>query len=312
MSRKLSIIVPIYNSEHSLSKCIESILSQNFSDFELILVNDGSSDNSHLLCKEYSSRDGRIIYISQPNGGVSSARNAGINEASGQWITFVDSDDYIGADWLDAFYKQKDADLIIQGFQVVVNGNVISKNILAETLLKGNDILQGTYDLERMPFTPIRIPWNKFFKTSIVKENHVTFKEHIHLGEDYIFVNTYLMFCKSMLILPTCNYYYVVSDCGLARKKHSIEEVLSWHLEIFTSLKMLAVKFSSYRCYNYYRKKVYVNLTRQILKSERSIKEKKREISLLKTSHDYKRLIMVSKYFYLAILPFNLIAYMHR
>ena len=92
---KVSIIVPVYNTEEYLSECIESILDQSFTDFELLLINDGSIDKSGKICDEYAKKDSRIVVIHKENGGVSSARNKGIEIAQGEWISFIDADDWI-------------------------------------------------------------------------------------------------------------------------------------------------------------------------------------------------------------------------
>lgn len=105
----ISVIVPVYNVEKYLNECIDSILSQSFSDFELILVDDGSKDSSSIICDDYAKKDSRVILIHQENAGVSSARNAGIKKACGKYIVFIDSDDWINSDYLERFIKAKDS-----------------------------------------------------------------------------------------------------------------------------------------------------------------------------------------------------------
>ncbi len=97
---QISIIVPVYNIEKYFHRCVDSILSQTFTDFELLLINDGSNDNSGAICDEYAAKDARIRVFHKENGGVSSARNLGLDNAKGEWITFVDSDDYVKPDYL--------------------------------------------------------------------------------------------------------------------------------------------------------------------------------------------------------------------
>ena len=124
----VSIIVPVYNVEKYINRCIDSILAQTFTDWECILVVDGSPDKSGEICDEYSARDSRIRVIHKPNGGVSSARNVGINLATGEWITFVDSDDFIDADSLFSMVeltKHYDADLFCFGIRITTTDNHI-------------------------------------------------------------------------------------------------------------------------------------------------------------------------------------------
>ena len=122
-SPTISVIVPVYNAEKTLRRCVDSILAQTFEDFELILINDGSKDQSGDICDEYAAKDSRVKTIHKTNGGVSSARNAGLRIAQGEYIAFIDSDDYIDNDYLLGF-KHYDADLIISGAKLIsINNN---------------------------------------------------------------------------------------------------------------------------------------------------------------------------------------------
>lgn len=226
----VSIIVPVYNVEIFLSKCIESILNQSFGDFELILVNDGSLDNSGKICDEYSLKDSRIKVYHKENGGVSSARNLGINEAKGKWISFVDADDWIEQDYCATLWnKSNEADLIyftsrhyyIDGSQKITlpkecisNSRLdIEKNIL---YLKSNDV-----SYEFFGFT-----WNKFFKLSIIKKHNIKFIEGLSVREDEIFTSTYCRYIKILSILPLVLYNYRVLNSGLTARKKTYQELL--------------------------------------------------------------------------------------
>ena len=121
-SPTISVIVPVYNAEKTLRRCVDSILAQTFEDFELILINDGSKDQSGDICDEYAAKDSRVKTIHKTNGGVSSARNAGLRIAQGEYIAFIDSDDYIDNDYLLGF-KHYDADLIISGAKLISINN---------------------------------------------------------------------------------------------------------------------------------------------------------------------------------------------
>ena len=123
----ISIIVPIYNASQYLRECIESILSQSFRDFELILINDGSTDESLSICKSYERQDDRITVISGANGGVSKARNRGLDAAKGEWITFADADDYFLDDALSTLYEramQTGTDLVLANAMKLKNGKL--------------------------------------------------------------------------------------------------------------------------------------------------------------------------------------------
>ena len=112
MIPKISVIIPVYNAEKTLHRCIDSILAQTFSDFEVLLIDDGSKDKSGEICDEYARKDSRIKVCHKENGGVSSARNMGLDNAKGEWITFVDADDYIASDFLSAI-NNNNCDFII-------------------------------------------------------------------------------------------------------------------------------------------------------------------------------------------------------
>lgn len=130
----ISIIVPVYNVEKYLNQCIESILMQTYKDFELILVDDGSTDKSGLLCDQYKDRDYRIKVIHKENGGLSDARNKGTKEAKGTYVTYIDSDDYVREDYLEVLVKLADlysADIVVTGIQCFFDGDV-PKSILSE------------------------------------------------------------------------------------------------------------------------------------------------------------------------------------
>ena len=106
---KISVIVPVYNAEKSLCRCIDSILTQTYQDFELLLIDDGSKDSSGAICDSYVAKDSRIKVFHKPNGGVSSARNLGIDNAQGEWLTFVDADDYLSYDAYELIVKKIDS-----------------------------------------------------------------------------------------------------------------------------------------------------------------------------------------------------------
>ena len=148
---KISVIVPIYNVEKWLSKCINSILAQNFKDFELILINDGSTDNSEKICYKFLDHDNRVKYFYKKNGGLSSARNLGIKKATGKYIVFIDSDDYVDKNYLQYLYEsvsKNNSQVAICNFNLVdEKGNILdtvvnrvhcawNKNVDGKTILE--------------------------------------------------------------------------------------------------------------------------------------------------------------------------------
>ena len=127
----ISVIIPIYNSEKYLSKCISSVLEQTYKDLELILVDDGSTDNSLNICNDFAERDSRIVVVHQKNAGVSAARNNGLKNAKGDFITFVDSDDYVENDWLELLFKaitEKNAEVAVCGIKLDDKQKIVECN----------------------------------------------------------------------------------------------------------------------------------------------------------------------------------------
>ncbi len=220
MMPEISVIVPVYNVEKYVGRCIDSILNQTFTDFELILVNDGSTDNSGVLCDKYAKSDDRIKVIHKKNGGVSSARNIGIDNAVGDYIMFVDSDDYIDKKMLEDMIKYRDSDIIISGLKYLdVNCNMICDNnylqftdITLELFLKEHYInMDEKYILSG--------PCNKLFKQSVLTKFVIRFNENISIFEDGLFVNEFLIKCKSITNINRSYYNYIqYSDNNLMTK----------------------------------------------------------------------------------------------
>lgn len=213
-----SVIVPVYNAEQTIEKCINSILVQSVEDFELILIDDGSADSSLLICQNYASRDSRIILFSQSNKGVSSARNKGIELSSGDYLVFVDSDDYVDPDYLSAFMTNDPADLIVGGYIFeAMDGN--SKKIVSypdETIL-----IEKDYSALREPFVEGRLNtvWGKAFKRSLVFAGSVFFYDEINMGEDTLFVVKFLKYTSEVSFISNSKYHY------LNRKGESLTSV---------------------------------------------------------------------------------------
>lgn len=200
---RYSIIVPVYNTESFIRRCIDSILAQTFNDFELILVDDGSTDNSGRICDEYAVKDKRIKVIHQNNQGVSSARKTGLNTATGEYITFVDSDDILMRDCIETFVKTSvenpDSEIIIGNIQ-----NFKSEHIDISTYRK-KCINRGIYPA----------PWGKLFKRKIFDNNIFNIPRDITVGEDML-MNIRLAFNtkNNVCIIPKQIYKYQANDNG--------------------------------------------------------------------------------------------------
>ena len=207
---KISVIVPVYNVEQFLPRCINSILAQTFTDFEVLLINDGSTDNSGRICDEYAKKDNRIRLFHKGNGGVSSARNIGLKNVKGELICFIDSDDYLDKKFLQRMVKameENDVDLVCCGcYRESTDGTLLWKRNIKTTTLY--DRRQAVIEL----FTPTSFvgwPWNKIYKASLIKENGLEFNETIKYCEDDVFVLQYILHIQKACYISDILYHYV-------------------------------------------------------------------------------------------------------
>ena len=209
MDIDISIIVPVYNVEKYLEKCIDSILNQTFKEFELILVNDGSKDSSGTICDKYTEKDSRIKVVHKKNGGLSSARNAGLSIAKGKYIGFIDSDDYINKDMYSLLYENiisTNSDIAICGFKKVYSYNDESEDILTDTkicVLNNIEALNMMYSENGVDFV---VAWNKLYKRNLFDD--LEFKDG-KLHEDEFICHQILYKSKQVVYNRTQLYYYL-------------------------------------------------------------------------------------------------------
>ncbi|WP_033542149.1 glycosyltransferase [Planococcus sp. CAU13] len=217
MNKLVSFIVPVYNAEKYLEQCIDSILNQSHERIEVILVNDGSADRSGEICNAYKKKDGRIKVLHQDNAGPSVARNRGIEAATGEYIQFVDSDDYIAPHMTETLLEtlKGGLQLVICGYQLVTREGqrVISMENFSfhrpgiyskeEFLAHFGEIYQDYY---------VHYNWNKLYITDLIRQNGLRFDEEIIRGEDLFFNLQYLEHCRKIAIISDFLYYYTTSN----------------------------------------------------------------------------------------------------
>lgn len=207
----ISVIVPIYNIEKWLQRCIDSILAQTYRDFELLLIDDGSTDSSGAICDEYAEKDSRVRIVHKPNGGVSSARNLGLDKARGEWIAFCDADDYVSPHYLKNLYEAADTenvDLVFNYAVVDCNGKA-EKESYPEKDLTLNEISVLFLHNDLIWHTST---WSKLFKSSIIKDCNIQYIEEVHIGEDALFLFTYILNCRRIKVICTCDYNYIIRN----------------------------------------------------------------------------------------------------
>ena len=219
---KVSVIVPIYKAELYIRRCIDSILLQTYKDFELILVDDGSPDKSGEICEEYAIKDNRVRVFHKINGGVSSARNLALDNAIGDFIMFVDSDDWIASDCLELCIKEihdKELDALQFGYVMVWDNrkSYIIKN--GTSILSGEDYIRNNiYNVS---------VWGGIYKIDIVKNNNLRFNEYIKYAEDQLFILSFLKNAERIMYKEVVLYYYYQNPESAVHNYQSNDILLS-------------------------------------------------------------------------------------
>lgn len=212
---KISIIIPVYNSEKYISECIDSVLKQTYTNYDLILVIDGATDNSLEICRKYATIDERIIVIEKTNGGVSSARNVGMKKANGDYLMFLDSDDYIKKDMLSKMVtsaEENKPDIIFCGYEV--NGSSLIFNDTQVLKKMGNNpsptsIIESVISIEKERI--YGYIWRNLFKKELLINNKIIFPEDIKMSEDFMFLVKVLSESKTVSIVPENLYVYRIN-----------------------------------------------------------------------------------------------------
>lgn len=216
MEEKLiSVIVPVYNGEDYLDRCIESIVNQTYKNLEIIIINDGSTDNSVKISSKWEKKDKRIKNINQKNKGVSATRNKGIDLCKGEYITFIDCDDYICNDYIETLYNEinlKKYDVVISNAIIISNGKETPFNniktpetLTSEIALK--KMLAGRYFQT--------VCWGKLYKTSLIKK--IRFNEKMKIAEDLDFLLRVFEKSSKVLLTNHYKYYYVIRNDSTVR-----------------------------------------------------------------------------------------------
>lgn len=211
----LSIVVPVYNGEEYIVRCLDSLVHQTYKQIEIIVVNDGSTDATEKICKEYAQKDNRVKLVNQENCGVARTRKNGANVATGKYIAFVDADDYIDLDMYETLmpYTQY-ADLVTSGYH---QGSVDVYDIIPEGLYKDEgkrkylyENMIHSFEKENRGLTPYI--WNKIFSTDIANKVFAEINEGIFIGEDSEFVYRYALKSTSCYVVHSCKYHYIVRE----------------------------------------------------------------------------------------------------
>lgn len=247
-SPKISIIIPVYNAEKYLHRCIDSIITQTYHVWELILVDDGSTDSSGKICDEYASLDKRITVCHIQNGGPSRARNYGIDKSTGDYVYFVDADDWIEPSSVHDFLGKSNESFDIC-FQNYVLHNPDGTSVITDIQEKEahgvecKDVLSNLICSSKFGWT-----WIKMFKREILNKYNIRFRQDCSLQEDELLTLQYCQHIKSIVVRNRANYHYYIYDTSLTRKKRYPTQ----HLNVMSDIRNEAQKIGVKKIVDYY------------------------------------------------------------
>lgn len=241
----VSIIIPIYNRENTLNRCVNSVLSQDFPNFECILVDDGSTDSSPMICDDYTRQDCRIRTIHKENGGVGSARNAGIETAKGEWLFFLDSDDYITFNHLSSLIKltinTPDIDIVLCSYSNVYSNHSVPytyNNVICTTKRQIKDFICSAE-------IQIDTPWmNRMYRRKIAIDNYLRYDTSLPFAEDRLFFYEYIPFIKGIASISNISYIIDRTDeTSLSYKRHPEYIYIRGYKKTFDVMKKIFIQY---------------------------------------------------------------------
>ena len=236
----ISVIVPVYNAATTLEKCINSILNQSFSDFELLLVDDGSTDSSGVICDNYYGKDRRITVFHKRNGGVSSARNLGLEHARGVWVAFVDADDWVEMNYLKNLIGHVDGTIdLVVSYARIYTKDRNQREIYPSKLITHENFEDMFVENDMHWHTG---PWSKLYRHEIIRKCKLSFYEGMHISEDALFNFQFMMCARSIYISSDTDYCYSAETEGSLTKRvntvdseiqtcHNIADIVSNMIE---------------------------------------------------------------------------------
>ncbi len=231
----VSVIVPAYNAEKCIERCVESILRQDYTDLELIVVDDGSKDSTPEILDRLAAADARMKVIHQKNAGVSATRNNAIDVAQGRYIQFLDADDWLTSDSTKLLVRtaeEKEADLVIADFYRVVGENLSRKgNILTDKVLSREEYAE--YMMESPADYYYGVLWNKLYRRDLIEKYHIRMDEKVSFCEDFIFNLEYILHCEKICALQVPVYYYVKTEGSLVATNLNPLRILEMKTSVF-------------------------------------------------------------------------------
>ena len=268
----VSIILPVYNAQTHLARCIGSILNQTYRNLELIILNDGSRDQSLPVCEEFRAKDSRIVLVDKDNSGVSDTRNLGLKLAGGQYVQFVDSDDYIDPDFtghLVAAAEENNADLVIAPYKMVIPAGASKPEQVLEKIQDDLGVMSvarppevreygflpaGVYDKDTFALRLMDKPasyfysvlWNKLYRRDLLVENDVQFASEMKWAEDLVFNLQYIRFAERFVSIGTPGYYYVQNPQSICHTQINPATIVQNKVQTFRYYKDLYTRLGMY------------------------------------------------------------------
>ena len=308
MQEKVSIIIPVYNCEKYLEECIKSIINKKYNNLEIIIVNDGSTDSSIEILNRYKETDERIILINKKNEGVSIARNTGMENATSEWIMFVDSDDTLEKDAVENFAKKidKDIDIIFSNVYCLIdNKKEKAKCIYKETRdFYDNDkkelIDSIFYDNERWKVKYAPTPFAKLYRKKFLQENKICFIENLKYGEDRIFNFLAFNYAKKIVFIENITYNYRIHSESVMKKYD--ENLIANYTKLLIEYKRIFIENSFYEEYkeeyNFFVLRQFNKFFNNYffdVRTTKQYKELKKEFLELTQKEPYKEVIYKEK-----------------
>lgn len=280
-----SVIIPVYNAEGTLRRCLDSLVGQQFSDYELLLINDGSTDGSDAICREYANTYSCVRYFAKENGGVSSARNLGLEQAEGEYILFVDSDDYVSQDYfalLSHTLESNAVDLLMFGYR-----NFGGASTEWDTGVFCEETESGV--AKRISFAVCQYLFSsllsKAFKRQIIERDNIRFSNDLAIGEDQTFIFTYAMHIRSIGSIENHLYNVDVSDGNsLSRKArpYLTEQLMEVNRRMYAAYRVSEHSPEAARYYevalSWMTYRSAYSCCKELLKFDFSVKQRRQEI----------------------------------
>ena len=281
----VSIIVPVYNAQKGLSRCLESICSQTYQELEIIVLNDGSTDDSLAICEQFRAKDPRIVVVDKENEGVSRTRNAGLTLAQGDYIQFADSDDALDPDYTQNLVQaalEHNADLVIAPYWMVIPSNSSKTGHALETLQtslgiepeapktevhKYGFLQQGVYSREDYARRLMQQPasfyygvlWNKLYRRDLIQMAHIRF-EHVVYAEDQLFNTRYLQVAQRFAAIDEAAYCYIQNPQSVCHTQVSAADMLRHRSRMYPTYKELCIQLGVYDKFRLRLHGIYLSL----------------------------------------------------